>query len=150
MIFRCTNFRMGLSFLYIRYIVSRLFTHDSLDMFKIRACLFLLLTLLSALMLSRCYEEMKDTRLTKLVYCRDNKTECPEKTTCCNQTKDENGDEWRCCPYENAVCCEKVNSCCPKDYTCNIETKTCDRDRGWMRMTKLRHVSKPKIGVNLW
>ena len=117
-------------------------------MFKIRTCLFLLLILFSTLMINHCYEEKREHRLTKFVYCGDNKTECPEKYTCCNQTMGNGGDEWRCCPYENAVCCEKVNSCCPKEYTCNIETKTCDRGRDWMRITKLRHVDKPEKDVD--
>ena len=119
-------------------------------MFKIITCLLLLLILLSTLMKSRCYENTKDPKLIKLVYCGDSKTECPEKTTCCNQTRDDGGEEWKCCPYENAVCCEKVNSCCPKEYTCNIETKTCDRGRDWKRITKLRQVDRQTIAVDLY
>ncbi|KAM6896946.1 granulin b [Xenentodon cancila] len=53
----------------------------------------------------------------------DEKTSCASGTTCCKlQT-----GEWGCCPLVKAVCCADHEHCCPQGYTCNMQTKTCEK-----------------------
>ncbi|KAK1172894.1 progranulin-like [Acipenser oxyrinchus oxyrinchus] len=49
-------------------------------------------------------------------------TMCSDHSTCC---KTLNGYE--CCPVPEAVCCSDQYHCCPKSYTCNFQTKMCDK-----------------------
>ncbi|XP_026207191.1 granulin b [Anabas testudineus] len=53
----------------------------------------------------------------------DDKSSCATGTTCC---KLPNG-EWGCCPLVKAVCCADHEHCCPHDYTCNMQTGTCEK-----------------------
>ena len=80
-----------------------------------------------------------------IVLCQDKRTECPDKNTCCNQTNQQ-PQEWHldCCPFENAVCCNKAKSCCPENYKCNNEAKTCDKDDKVLKMTNLREEQDKK------
>lgn len=53
----------------------------------------------------------------------DDKSSCAAGTTCCKlQT-----GEWGCCPLVKAVCCADHEHCCPQGYTCNMQTKTCEK-----------------------
>lgn len=53
----------------------------------------------------------------------DDKKSCAAGTTCCRlQT-----GEWGCCPLVKAVCCNDHEHCCPQGYTCNMQTKTCEK-----------------------
>ncbi|XP_061563667.1 granulin b [Cololabis saira] len=53
----------------------------------------------------------------------DDKSSCASGTTCCKlQT-----GEWGCCPLVKAVCCADHEHCCPQGYTCNMQTKTCEK-----------------------
>ncbi|XP_056404114.1 progranulin isoform X2 [Hyla sarda] len=45
----------------------------------------------------------------------DDTSSCPGTATCCRLPS----GEWGCCPYENAVCCDDHQHCCPNGYTCN-------------------------------
>ncbi|XP_047465155.1 granulin b [Mugil cephalus] len=53
----------------------------------------------------------------------DNKSSCASGTTCCKLPS----GEWGCCPLVKAVCCADHEHCCPQGYTCNMETKTCEK-----------------------
>ncbi|KAK2820094.1 hypothetical protein Q5P01_023053 [Channa striata] len=53
----------------------------------------------------------------------DDKSSCASGTTCCKLPK---GD-WGCCPLVKAVCCADHEHCCPHDYTCNMQTGTCEK-----------------------
>ncbi|KAF3704026.1 Granulins Proepithelin [Channa argus] len=54
----------------------------------------------------------------------DDKSSCASGTTCCKLPK---GD-WGCCPLVKAVCCADHEHCCPHDYTCNMQTGTCEKN----------------------
>ncbi|KAI6654656.1 Oryzain alpha chain [Oopsacas minuta] len=107
------------------------------------------LLFLTAWMLSQCYQETKEFRDFSFVLCKDNKTECPEETTCCNQTNHDKKYFWDCCPFQNAVCCNKVNSCCPEKYKCNNEAKTCDLGKDAIKMRKLRREEKRRMDIDV-
>lgn len=57
----------------------------------------------------------------KAVVCPDEKSECPDDTTCC-QLPDRS---WGCCPMKNAVCCEDKQHCCPEGTICDLEHSMC-------------------------
>lgn len=44
---------------------------------------------------------------------------CLQSQTCCRVSD----DEWGCCPFQQAVCCEDTKHCCPKGYTCDPEKR---------------------------
>ncbi|GFU48511.1 progranulin [Nephila pilipes] len=47
---------------------------------------------------------------------------CKQNETCCSA---ESPEDWRCCPYPDAVCCADQLHCCPKGTECDIETGAC-------------------------
>ena len=47
--------------------------------------------------------------------CPDNKTKCKDNDTCCSVL---GGSDMFCCPFPDAVCCEKSKRCCPKGFVC--------------------------------
>ncbi|KAM4716099.1 granulin b isoform 2-T2 [Anableps anableps] len=53
----------------------------------------------------------------------DNKSSCASGMTCCKLPS----KEWGCCPLVKAVCCPDHEHCCPQGYTCNIQTRTCEK-----------------------
>uniref|UniRef100_A0A671X506 Granulin a n=1 Tax=Sparus aurata TaxID=8175 RepID=A0A671X506_SPAAU len=53
----------------------------------------------------------------------DGSTQCPDHTTCCQLAT----GEWGCCPMENAVCCPDKEHCCPRGYTCNFASNSCQK-----------------------
>ncbi|KAK9530831.1 hypothetical protein VZT92_012310 [Zoarces viviparus] len=55
------------------------------------------------------------------VKCPDEKSACPDQTTCCKMTDDTYG----CCPMPNAVCCEDNLHCCPHDTVCDVAAAAC-------------------------
>ncbi|XP_028989709.1 granulin b [Betta splendens] len=63
----------------------------------------------------------------------DNKSSCATGTTCCKLPQ---GD-WGCCPLVKAVCCADHEHCCPHDYTCNMETGTCEKKKHSLRQTSV-------------
>ena len=66
--------------------------------------------------------EIKQTQsLTKRITCPDDKTQCPNKDTCCLLSTDVYG----CCPQPNATCCADKKHCCPHGYICDKPTSTC-------------------------
>lgn len=40
---------------------------------------------------------------------------CQNDFTCCKT----NNNEWACCPYRNAVCCSKYDTCCRTGTVCS-------------------------------
>lgn len=50
----------------------------------------------------------------KSIVCKDGKTSCPDKNTCCPSLVP---GTYGCCPKPEAVCCED-NRCCPHGYSC--------------------------------
>ncbi|KAM4033448.1 progranulin isoform 2-T2 [Anomaloglossus baeobatrachus] len=44
----------------------------------------------------------------------DDTASCPGTATCCRLAS----GEWGCCPYEQAVCCDDHEHCCPNGFTC--------------------------------
>lgn len=56
------------------------------------------------------------------VHC-DGLNQCPERTTCCKLST----GEWGCCPLQDAVCCPDKKHCCPKGYTCNMASNSCQK-----------------------
>ena len=57
------------------------------------------------------------------IKCQDEKSECPDKSTCCMLKSGQYG----CCPQVNAVCCTDGEHCCPAGYTCNVGDGTCTK-----------------------
>ncbi|XP_077644381.1 progranulin isoform X1 [Lonchura striata] len=53
----------------------------------------------------------------------DEKTSCPDGSTCCQLSL----GTWGCCPLEQAVCCGDHKHCCPRGYTCNVATESCEK-----------------------
>ncbi|KAK2165648.1 hypothetical protein LSH36_47g04018 [Paralvinella palmiformis] len=53
--------------------------------------------------------------------CADNKTKCPDDTTCCPMLD----GYYACCPFKNAKCCSDKLHCCPSDEECDIEKGEC-------------------------
>ncbi|KAI1230199.1 GRN, partial [Lamprotornis superbus] len=53
----------------------------------------------------------------------DEKTSCPDGSTCCRLSL----GTWGCCPLEQAVCCRDHQHCCPRGYTCNVATESCEK-----------------------
>ena len=53
--------------------------------------------------------------------CLDNSTRCTTRQTCCMKS----GNQFGCCPYENAVCCKDVSHCCPHNFKCNENSLDC-------------------------
>ncbi|CAF1201630.1 unnamed protein product [Adineta ricciae] len=63
--------------------------------------------------------------LTKLslstVQCPDEKSFCPEDTTCCELTDGSYG----CCPYQQASCCSDKVHCCGNGFSCDDSGSRC-------------------------
>uniref|UniRef100_A0A8C0BN27 Granulin precursor n=1 Tax=Buteo japonicus TaxID=224669 RepID=A0A8C0BN27_9AVES len=53
----------------------------------------------------------------------DEETSCPDGNTCCRLSL----GTWGCCPLEQAVCCGDHQHCCPRGYTCNVATQSCEK-----------------------
>nr|XP_021395547.2 progranulin isoform X1 [Lonchura striata domestica]XP_031362931.1 progranulin isoform X1 [Lonchura striata domestica] len=53
----------------------------------------------------------------------DEETSCPDGSTCCQLSL----GTWGCCPLEQAVCCGDHKHCCPRGYTCNVATESCEK-----------------------
>uniref|UniRef100_A0A8C3QR52 Granulin precursor n=1 Tax=Cyanoderma ruficeps TaxID=181631 RepID=A0A8C3QR52_9PASS len=53
----------------------------------------------------------------------DETTSCPDGSTCCRLSL----GTWGCCPLEQAVCCGDHQHCCPRGYTCNVATESCEK-----------------------
>ncbi|XP_066193103.1 progranulin isoform X2 [Sylvia atricapilla] len=53
----------------------------------------------------------------------DEKMSCPDGSTCCRLSL----GTWGCCPLEQAVCCGDHQHCCPRGYTCNVATESCEK-----------------------
>ncbi|CAM9806397.1 unnamed protein product [Bubo scandiacus] len=53
----------------------------------------------------------------------DEETSCPQGSTCCRLSS----GAWGCCPLEQAVCCRDHQHCCPRGYTCNVATQSCEK-----------------------
>ncbi|KAM9214958.1 LOW QUALITY PROTEIN: progranulin [Leptosomus discolor] len=53
----------------------------------------------------------------------DEETSCPQGSTCCPLSS----GAWGCCPLEQAVCCRDHQHCCPRGYTCNVATQSCEK-----------------------
>ena len=53
--------------------------------------------------------------------CADDKTICPDGTTCCKS----NQGLYGCCPAPNAVCCKDGFHCCPHLSHCDEQHQTC-------------------------
>ncbi|KAI4877940.1 hypothetical protein NFI96_012370 [Prochilodus magdalenae] len=55
----------------------------------------------------------------------DDKTSCPDGTTCCFIP---HVRKWGCCPLPNAVCCQDGAHCCPAQYKCDPTQTSCIKD----------------------
>uniref|UniRef100_A0A914E253 Granulins domain-containing protein n=1 Tax=Acrobeloides nanus TaxID=290746 RepID=A0A914E253_9BILA len=55
------------------------------------------------------------------ITCADQRSKCPDHTTCCEMDKGVYG----CCPVEDAVCCEDHLHCCPHGTTCDTAEGKC-------------------------
>uniref|UniRef100_A0A8B9TB40 Granulin precursor n=1 Tax=Anas platyrhynchos TaxID=8839 RepID=A0A8B9TB40_ANAPL len=53
----------------------------------------------------------------------DDQMSCPDGNTCCQLSS----GAWGCCPLEQAVCCKDHQHCCPRGYTCNAATQSCEK-----------------------
>ncbi|XP_076609487.1 granulin a [Chaetodon auriga] len=74
----------------------------------------------------------------------DDKSACPDNTTCCKTPE----GEWSCCPLPEAVCCEDLLHCCPHGKKCNLVAMTCDDDTGsvpWV--TKIPTIPRQSVQV---
>lgn len=54
------------------------------------------------------------------IVCPDNST-CASSATCCKI----NTERFGCCPYEDAVCCDDLQHCCPSGFVCDTVEKHC-------------------------
>ncbi|CAF1261304.1 unnamed protein product [Adineta steineri] len=57
------------------------------------------------------------------IQCPDEKSLCPEETTCCQL----NDGSYGCCPYPDASCCSDKIHCCGNGYSCDITGKRCTK-----------------------
>jgi len=57
------------------------------------------------------------------IQCSDEKSFCPEDTTCCELTNSSYG----CCPYRQASCCSDKIHCCGEGYSCDESDSRCIR-----------------------
>mmetsp|Transcript_34577 Transcript_34577/g.33791 ORF Transcript_34577/g.33791 Transcript_34577/m.33791 type:complete len:90 (-) Transcript_34577:37-306(-) len=53
--------------------------------------------------------------------CADN-VYCNTWETCCLL----DDDTYKCCPYQNGVCCPNVEFCCPESYECDTVNLLCN------------------------
>lgn len=61
------------------------------------------------------------------ITCPDNST-CDDSMTCCKV----NEQQFGCCPYPNAVCCQDEVHCCPNDYLCDVVEQHCIPKKKWL------------------
>ena len=71
----------------------------------------------------------------KNIVCPDQKSQCPDKYTCCKQLSGGFG----CCPQPNAVCCSDGKHCCAQGYRCDLSMQVCVKPND--RVTKLYSAS---------
>ncbi|XP_043911182.1 progranulin isoform X2 [Protopterus annectens] len=78
---------------------------------------------------------IKESDVPKLgaVMCPDEKSECPDFSTCCELPD----GSWGCCPYSQAVCCEDKEHCCPERTRCDLKHYRCVSHG---RSLQMRHV----------
>jgi len=64
-----------------------------------------------------CFDSSLDDLSTqlKIIQCPDDKSYCPEETTCCQLKTGSYG----CCPYPTGICCSDQKNCCPNGYFCD-------------------------------
>jgi len=77
--------------------------------------------------------EPLNVRLT----CPDNSS-CAESMTCC-QLKSE---RYGCCVYDNAVCCQDQEHCCPNGFICDDDQKRCVPKEKWLFNVISKHYKK--------
>ncbi|XP_053944646.1 progranulin isoform X3 [Cuculus canorus] len=70
----------------------------------------------------------------------DEETSCPDGNTCCRLAS----GAWGCCPLEQAVCCGDHQHCCPRGFTCNVATESCEK---LVAPTPLLLATNPPRGV---
>ncbi|GIY48805.1 hypothetical protein CDAR_315171 [Caerostris darwini] len=88
---------------------------------RMKMNLFTALALFSVVASALCFECGKNT-------CQNSETCCPGKRE----------DEWHCCPFQMAKCCDNGEYCCPQFSTCSEEMGRCvipmiphRFERGW-------------------
>lgn len=72
-------------------------------------------------------ESSKPINLGLTLTCPDNTT-CADFSTCCIIGEEQYG----CCPYQDAMCCEDLTHCCPSGYKCDIAEKQCMPNQKWV------------------
>jgi hypothetical protein len=55
--------------------------------------------------------------------CGTSEKYCRDTETCCKMKKDDYG----CCPYKDATCCDDYENCCPNGYQCDLSRMKCVR-----------------------
>ncbi|XP_077979178.1 uncharacterized protein LOC144434584 isoform X2 [Glandiceps talaboti] len=72
--------------------------------------------------------------------CPDQKSKCPEDSTCCILSTGLYG----CCPLPKAVCCTDKLHCCPEGTTCDVPHSKCNKGDltfPWVEKTQAKSVS---------
>uniref|UniRef100_A0A3B1JDH6 Granulin a n=1 Tax=Astyanax mexicanus TaxID=7994 RepID=A0A3B1JDH6_ASTMX len=75
----------------------------------------------------------------------DSQTSCPAGTTCCEIST----GKWGCCPLPEpqATCCPDREHCCPKGYSCDVNSQSCVKtillQVETIPLTYIRHLQIP-------
>ncbi|XP_071033018.1 progranulin-like [Parasteatoda tepidariorum] len=88
---------------------------------------------------ARWIRVLKWSQVQSSFVCPGSSFQCPDVFTCCKLP----GDEWGCCPFENATCCVDKLHCCPEGMTCGATSTHCCR--GFYNVTSVRNV--PAVSV---
>ena len=70
-----------------------------------------------------------------VVQCPDEKSYCPEDTTCCELSDSTYG----CCPYLQASCCSDKIHCCGEGYSCDDSGSRCIRHLTFVNQTEIKN-----------
>ncbi|CAF4457213.1 unnamed protein product [Rotaria socialis] len=68
------------------------------------------------------------------IQCSDEKSICPEETTCCEL----NDHSYGCCPYRQASCCSNKIHCCQKGYSCDESGSRCIRHLNFIEKQNIK------------
>ncbi|CAF2034504.1 unnamed protein product [Rotaria magnacalcarata] len=68
------------------------------------------------------------------IQCSDEKSICPEETTCCEL----NDHSYGCCPYRQASCCSDKIHCCQKGYSCDESGSRCIRHLNFIEKQNIK------------
>lgn len=66
---------------------------------------------------------------------------CQSDYTCCKTSS----NEWACCPYRNAICCSKFDTCCKSGSVCS--SKGCLNSLKTSNWSDIFEEPAPLVGI---